>query len=93
METTSGFDVSSRPAQLMCRTTTVRLFRCQHSSRGHPVIARPTQSYRAIGASLRRLAARLGMSQPSLYHYFTSKDELITAILDYSTRKMMRSGE
>jgi AcrR family transcriptional regulator len=45
------------------------------------------------GASLRRLASRLGMSQPSLYHYFTSKDELITAILDYSTLKMMRSGE
>lgn len=44
------------------------------------------------GASLRRLAKRLGMSQPSLYHYFPSKDALIAAILDYSTMRMMRSG-
>ncbi len=46
-----------------------------------------------VGASLRRLAKRLGMSQPSLYHYFPSKDALVGAILDYSTTKMMRSGE
>jgi AcrR family transcriptional regulator len=44
------------------------------------------------GASLRLLAKKLGMSQPSLYHYFPSKDALIAAILDYSTLKMMRSG-
>lgn len=46
-----------------------------------------------VGASLRRLAKRLGMSQPSLYHYFPSKDALVAAILDYSTTKMMRSGD
>lgn len=45
------------------------------------------------GASLRRLAKRLGMSQPSLYHYFPSKDALVAAILDYSTMRMVRSGE
>ncbi len=45
------------------------------------------------GASLRRLAKRLGMSQPSLYHYFPSKDALVAAILDYSTMRMLRSGE
>lgn len=44
------------------------------------------------GASLRRLAKKLGMSQPSLYHYFSSKDALIEAILDYATLRMMRSG-
>ena len=44
------------------------------------------------GASLRRLAKRLGMSQPSLYHYFASKDELIAAILDYSTGRMLGAG-
>ncbi len=44
------------------------------------------------GASLRRLAQRLGMSQPSLYHYFPSKDALVTAILDYSTLRMTRFG-
>jgi AcrR family transcriptional regulator len=44
------------------------------------------------GASLRRLAKRLGMSQPSLYHYFPSKDALITALLDYSTARMLRAG-
>ncbi len=44
------------------------------------------------GASLRLLAKRLGMSQPSLYHYFPSKDALITAILDYSTQRMLGAG-
>lgn len=44
------------------------------------------------GASLRMLAKRLGMSQPSLYHYFASKDELITEILDYSTGKMLAAS-
>lgn len=33
------------------------------------------------GASLRKLAARLGMQQPSLYHYFTSKDDLIEQLI------------
>jgi len=44
------------------------------------------------GASLRRLAKRLGMSQPSLYHYFSSKDDLIAAVLDYSTGRMLGAG-
>lgn len=44
------------------------------------------------GASLRKLASRLGMSQPSLYHYFPSKDALITEIVDYSTRRMLEAG-
>ena len=33
------------------------------------------------GASLRELARRLGMQQPSLYHYFRSKEELVDQIL------------
>lgn len=33
------------------------------------------------GASLRELARRVGMQQPSLYHYFRSKDELVEQIL------------
>lgn len=33
------------------------------------------------GASLRELARRVGMSQPSLYHYFRSKDELVEQVL------------
>jgi AcrR family transcriptional regulator len=33
------------------------------------------------GASLRELARRVGMQQPSLYHYFKSKDELVEQIL------------
>jgi AcrR family transcriptional regulator len=44
------------------------------------------------GASLRMLARRLGMSQPSLYHYFPSKDQLISAILDHSTQRMLGAG-
>lgn len=33
------------------------------------------------GASLRKLAAKLGMQQPSLYHYFASKQELVEQII------------
>lgn len=35
------------------------------------------------GASLRELARRLGIRQPSLYHYFRSKEELVSQVLDY----------
>jgi AcrR family transcriptional regulator len=44
------------------------------------------------GASLRMLAKRLKMSQPSLYHYFPSKDALIAEVLDYSTSRMLGKG-
>ncbi len=43
------------------------------------------------GASLRKLAARLGMSQPSLYHYFKSKDDLIDELVERGARHMVRS--
>jgi len=33
------------------------------------------------GASLRLLASRVGMKQPSLYHYFASKEQLIEQIV------------
>ena len=33
------------------------------------------------GASLRKLAARLGMQQPSLYHYFRSKEDLVEQLI------------
>jgi AcrR family transcriptional regulator len=36
------------------------------------------------GASLRELARRVGVQQPSLYHYFRSKEELVEQILDYA---------
>ena len=44
------------------------------------------------GASLRKLAAELGMSQPSLYHYFSSKDELVSAVVEYCAEKMLASA-
>ncbi len=34
------------------------------------------------GASLRELARRVGMQQPSLYHYFKSKSEMVDQILE-----------
>jgi AcrR family transcriptional regulator len=41
------------------------------------------------GASLRELAKRLGISQPSLYHYFSTKEELVEQIIEaYSTQMM-----
>lgn len=44
------------------------------------------------GASLRKLAAELGMSQPSLYHYFPSKDALVTAVVEYCAEKMLAAA-
>jgi len=44
------------------------------------------------GASLRKLAAELGISQPSLYHYFPSKDALVTAVVEYCADKMLAAG-
>ncbi len=41
------------------------------------------------GASLRDLAAKVGMSQPSLYHYFDSKDELIEQVIFYCGADML----
>lgn len=35
------------------------------------------------GASLRELARRVGVKQPSLYHYFSSKDELVEQLLEH----------
>ena len=37
------------------------------------------------GASLRALAKQVGVSQPSLYHYFSSKAELVEQVIDYVT--------
>ncbi len=43
------------------------------------------------GASLRELAKRLGISQPSLYHYFASKEDLVEQIIEaYSTAMMAK---
>ncbi len=35
------------------------------------------------GLSMRRLAAELGVSGPSLYHHFTSKDRILDAIISH----------
>jgi len=43
------------------------------------------------GASLRDLAKRLGISQPSLYHYFASKDELVEQIIEAYSGRMFES--
>jgi AcrR family transcriptional regulator len=49
-------------------------------------------SHGVAGASLRRLAKKLGMSQPSLYHYFSSKDELLSQIIEHSANRMLGTG-
>lgn len=41
------------------------------------------------GTSLRDIAGRLGISQPSLYHYFKSKEELIEQIIAYCGANMV----
>jgi AcrR family transcriptional regulator len=44
------------------------------------------------GASLRKLAARLEMSQPSLYHYFDSKDALVQQIIEHCASRMLEAA-
>ncbi len=44
------------------------------------------------GASLRKLAARLNMSQPSLYHYFDSKDALVQQIIEHCASRMLEAA-
>ena len=44
------------------------------------------------GASLRELARRVGMSQPSLYHYFRTKEALALQILDTLEADMQRAA-
>lgn len=44
------------------------------------------------GASLRALASRLGMSQPSLYHYFPTKSALISEVVEYGAERMLDAG-
>ncbi|RYZ03557.1 MAG: TetR/AcrR family transcriptional regulator [Myxococcales bacterium] len=44
------------------------------------------------GASLRKLAAKLGMSQPSLYHYFDSKDALVQQIIEHCASNMLQAA-
>ena len=40
------------------------------------------------GASLRALARRVNISQPSLYHYFDSKQQLVDQVLDSYTHEV-----
>jgi len=44
------------------------------------------------GASLRKLAAKFGMSQPSLYHYFDSKDALVQQIIEHCANNMLEAA-
>ncbi len=43
------------------------------------------------GASLRELARRVGVSQPSLYHYFASKEDLVDQIVSQLGQAMFHS--
>ncbi len=45
------------------------------------------------GASLRELARRVGMSQPSLYHYFETKDALVGQIIEWCTEELFQLPE
>jgi len=45
------------------------------------------------GASLRELARRVEMSQPSLYHYFESKEQLVEQVIRFYVDRAMRMPE
>lgn len=69
----------------MPRTADERAWGGQELSERHREVLRAALHLFAergyAGASLRELARRLGMQQPSLYHYFRSKEELVDQIL------------
>lgn len=44
------------------------------------------------GASLRKLAEKVGMRQPSLYHYFRSKEQLVEQIIETFSADMFVLG-
>lgn len=45
------------------------------------------------GASLRKLATRLGIAQPSLYHYFRTKEDLVEQVLATYAGKMFSAPD
>ena len=44
-------------------------------------------------ASLRELARRVGLSQPSLYHYFRAKEDLVEQIIETFAREVLKVPE
>jgi AcrR family transcriptional regulator len=44
------------------------------------------------GASLRELARRVGISQPSLYHHFPTKEALVEQIVHHGARRMVETS-
>ena len=44
------------------------------------------------GASLRELARRVGISQPSLYHHFPTKDALVAEIVRHGAGRMVEKS-
>lgn len=43
------------------------------------------------GASLRKVAAKVGIAQPSLYHYFRTKEDLVEQVLATHAGEMFRA--
>jgi AcrR family transcriptional regulator len=56
--------------------------RLSHAARSEDIVAKAAEFFSEVGFSggTRDLARRLGVSQPLLYRYFPSKDELIGAV-------------
>ncbi len=42
--------------------------------------------------SLREISESVGIKKPTLYHYFTSKDEILEKILEYPMKRMEKIG-
>jgi AcrR family transcriptional regulator len=81
------------PSQVPTPTTGVR--KQETVERHREILAESLELIAEVGyhgASLRELAKRLGMSQPSLYHYFASKEELAEQIIEAYASDMIRGG-
>jgi AcrR family transcriptional regulator len=81
------------PSQVPTPTTGVR--KQETVERHREILAEGLELIAEVGyhgASLRELAKRLGISQPSLYHYFASKEELAEQIIEAYANDMIRGG-
>ena len=68
----------------------------RHEEKAAEIVARAWELARSEGfrgLSLRALAARVGMRQPSLYQYFASKDALYDAMFADANRRLLDNLE
>jgi len=84
-------DLASTVAQLLERVSEPPPFSTAHQRvLREAMLLMAERGYHA--ASLRELARRLEIQQPSLYHYFSSKQELVEQVVQLYARRAVSAG-